>query len=108
VKAAWSLRVSVPEPREILVSGRALAEPEVGERLENALRALAPVRRHEGFARTAKPAAQGAAIIADGLAGGTFQPVVESMRLRHAAGTPLDHLVVISPATAARRLGINR
>lgn len=108
VKAAWSLRVSVPEPREILVSGRALAEPEVGEQLENALRTLAPVRRLEGFARIAKPAAQGAAIIADGLAGGAYQPVVESMRLRHAAGTPLDHLVVISPATAARRLGINR
>ena len=108
VKAVWSLRVSVPEPKEILLSGRALVEAEVETQLEDAFRSLAPVRRLAGFARIAKPAAQGAAIIADGLAGGAFRSVVDCMRLRHAAGTVLDHLVVVSPAAAARRLGIDR
>jgi predicted butyrate kinase (DUF1464 family) len=67
---------------------------------------LAPVRRLEGFARVAKTAAQGAAILADGLAGGRWAVLVERMRIREAAGTVLDHLVVISPAEARRRLGL--
>jgi predicted butyrate kinase (DUF1464 family) len=39
-----------------------------------------------------KEAAQGAAIIADGLAGGPFKPVVDALRLREAGGTVLDWL----------------
>lgn len=39
-----------------------------------------------------KEAAQGAAIIADGLAGGRFAPIVDSLRLREASGTVLDWL----------------
>ncbi|HEU5169242.1 MAG TPA: DUF1464 family protein, partial [Gemmatimonadales bacterium] len=108
LKAVRSLLVSLPAPREILLSGRSLAEPGVGERLEPGLRAIAPVRRLDGFARTAKAAAQGAAILADGLAGGAFQPLVDGMRIRAAAGTVLDHLAVITPAAARRRVGLAR
>ena len=39
-----------------------------------------------------KHAAQGAALIADGLAGGAFAPLVESLKLRRASGTVLDWL----------------
>jgi predicted butyrate kinase (DUF1464 family) len=39
-----------------------------------------------------KHAAQGAALIADGLCGGTFAPVVEALKLREASGTVLDWL----------------
>lgn len=39
-----------------------------------------------------KDAAQGAAMIADGLAGGRYRELVEVMRLREAQGTVLDHL----------------
>lgn len=39
-----------------------------------------------------KHAAQGAALIADALCGGTFAPVVEWLRLREAGGTALDWL----------------
>jgi predicted butyrate kinase (DUF1464 family) len=106
MKAIHGLLVSVPAPREIMLSGRALAEPGVGSRLERGLGSIAPVRRLEGFARIAKGAAQGAAILADGLAGGAFAPLVDRMRLRAASGTVLDHLVVITPAAARRRLGI--
>jgi predicted butyrate kinase (DUF1464 family) len=39
-----------------------------------------------------KHAAQGAALIADGLCGGAFAPVVEALKLREARGTVLDWL----------------
>lgn len=106
LKAIRALLVSVPEPREILLSGRVLAEPGVAPLLEEGLAPLAPVRRLAGFARVAKTAAQGAAILADGLAGGRWAPLVDAMRIRAASGSVLDHLVVISPEEARRRLGL--
>jgi predicted butyrate kinase (DUF1464 family) len=39
---------------------------------------------------TVKEAAQGAAIIADGLAGGNYAPLVDGLKLRGATGTALD------------------
>jgi predicted butyrate kinase (DUF1464 family) len=66
----------------------------------------ATVRRLGGFATVAKQGAQGAALIADGLAGGVHAALVHAMRLRDACGTVLDHLYVIEPADARRRLGI--
>ncbi len=60
----------------------------------------------EGFATTTSHAAQGAALIADGLAGGAHAPLVETLRLRQASGTVLDHLYVISRAAAEARLGV--
>jgi predicted butyrate kinase (DUF1464 family) len=106
LKAARSLLVAVPDPREILLAGRSLDEPGVEERLVGPLEAIAPVRRLRGFAARAKPAAQGAAILADGLAGGRWKTLVDTMRLRSARGTVLDHLMVISPEVARRRLGL--
>jgi len=106
LKAVRSLLVSLPDPREILLSGRAMDEPGVRERLEPELRAIAPVHQLRGFAHIAKAAAQGAAILADGLAGGRWRSLVETMRLGAARGTVLDHLVVITPAAARHRLGL--
>jgi predicted butyrate kinase (DUF1464 family) len=59
-----------------------------------------------GFAAVAKHAAQGAALVADGLVGGRSSPLVDSLGIREAHGTILDHLFVISPADARARLGI--
>jgi predicted butyrate kinase (DUF1464 family) len=42
----------------------------------------------------AKETAQGAALIAEGLAGGTYERLVEVMELRETSGTTLDHLYV--------------
>jgi predicted butyrate kinase (DUF1464 family) len=106
LKAAHSLLVAVPKPREILMSGRALGESGLEQRLVAGLAWIAPVRRLVGFARVAKAAAQGAAILADGLAGGPRRAVVDAMRLRAARGTVLDHLVVVTPDAARRRLGL--
>ena len=49
---------------------------------------------------------QGAAILADGLAGGHAADIVQTLGIRDATGTVLDHLYVITPEAARQRLGI--
>lgn len=105
-KAIAALTVSLPRPREILLSGRHAGEGEVLTQLVPKLSAIAPVRTLQGFANSVKQGAQGAAILADGLAGGPFREIVESLRLREAQGTALDWLRVITPDAARRRLGL--
>jgi predicted butyrate kinase (DUF1464 family) len=51
-------------------------------------------------------AAQGAALIADGLAGGASAALVDALGIHEASGTVLDHLYVITPAAARARLGL--
>ena len=56
---------------------------------------LRNVRRLEGFGtKTVKEAAQGAAIIANGLAGGSYSQLIETMQIRKAKGTSLDHILL--------------
>jgi predicted butyrate kinase (DUF1464 family) len=106
VKAVRQLRVSAPLADTILLSGRIASDPAVREKLALALRDVGTLRALDGFARHAKQGAQGAALIADGLAGGRFAPLVDHMRIRHASGTVLDHLYVITPQEARKRLGL--
>ena len=80
-KAALALTASVPAPREILVTGRN-ARPELAPRLAH----VAPVRF------VAKAAAHGAAVLADGLAGGRYAALADRLGVREASGTALDHL----------------
>jgi predicted butyrate kinase (DUF1464 family) len=105
-KAVVALRVAVPHPYEILVSGRMAGVERVMRALRLRLEPWAPVRMLEGFARTAKTAAQGAALMADGLAGGPSAALVNALHLREASGTVLDHLFIITPDAARRRLGL--
>lgn len=110
VKAAAALAVSVPAATEVIVSGRHASTAFVRDELANRLaRVLPNAKMHllEGFASVAKQGAQGAALVADGLAGGASAALVETMRLREASGTVLDHLHVITPAAARARLGIS-
>jgi predicted butyrate kinase (DUF1464 family) len=106
VKAVAAMTVSVPAPHEILLSGRLARVPAVRRSLAARLRGRAPVRVLTGFAAVAKQAAQGAALIADGLAGGAHHELVEALGIGDASGTALDHLYVVAPAAARRRLGI--
>ena len=101
------LRLSAPEADEILLSGRMASDPDIRRRVDDLLGAELPSRMLGGFAPVAKQGAQGAAIIADGLAGGQHKDLVDRMRLREAAGTVLDNLYVISPDQARRRLGLD-
>jgi predicted butyrate kinase (DUF1464 family) len=86
VKAALALTASVPAPREILVVGRLASGlvDALGARLAH----VAPVRLAIGF----KAAAHGAAILADGLAGGRYSALVDRLGVREASGSALDHL----------------
>jgi predicted butyrate kinase (DUF1464 family) len=83
-KAALALTASAPAPREILVTGR--NAPGVLDALGTRLAPVAPVRS------VAKAAAHGAAVLADGLAGGRHAALVERMGVRDASGSALDHL----------------
>lgn len=95
VKEVAAMLTVVPSPKEILLSGRLCRVPAIRQRVQEALAPFAPgVRQVGGFARVAKEAAQGAALIAEGLAGGKHKELVEAMRLRDADGSALDHLYV--------------
>jgi predicted butyrate kinase (DUF1464 family) len=85
-KAALALTTSVPAPREILVVGRLAAG--MVEALGARLAHVAPVRLAVGV----KAAAHGAAIVADGLAGGRYAALVDRLGVRAANGSALDHL----------------
>lgn len=84
----------VPNVREIVLSGRLCRIPAVREELADRLSRYAPVHRISGIAHVAKEAAQGAALIADGMAGGQYAGLVETMRLKEASGTVLDYIHV--------------
>jgi predicted butyrate kinase (DUF1464 family) len=110
VKAVAALRVAAPAAGELIVSGRLARHAAIRDDFAERVRTIidAPVEVLSGFATTAKQAAQGAALIADGLAGGTAAPIVEALGIAGASGTVLDHLFVISPDAARTRLGLTR
>lgn len=82
-------------PREILLSGRLADVPGIRRRLADALQRFAPVHVVEGFAQVSSQAAQGAAILGQGLAGDSeLDRLVDAMDLRAAHGGVLDHLFV--------------
>ena len=109
VKTVALLAVSAPAAREVIVSGRVARIAGVRDELARRLQGLAAgasVHTLTGFATVAKQAAQGAALVADGLAGGTSAAIVDTLGIHEASGTVLDHLYVISQAAARARLGI--
>ena len=109
VKAVAALAVTAPRASEVLLSGRLASVRGVRDELARRLSATLPklsVGAVTGFATIAKHAAQGAALIADGLAGGRSSALVETLGIRDAGGTVLDHLYVISSAAARARLGL--
>ena len=107
VKTAVALASSVPSPKEFVLSGRLAHIEPVSHAIRQRLGLYAPTRLLEGFAHTAKEGAQGAALIADGLAGGSSRDLVELLAIREASGSVLDHLYVVPRAQARRRLGLS-
>ena len=59
-----------------------------------------------GLSSAVKQGAQGAALIADGLADGRSKALVDALGIRSATGTVLDHLYVITADAARARLGM--
>jgi predicted butyrate kinase (DUF1464 family) len=107
VKTAIALAASVPSPTEFVLSGRLAQVEAVRDAVRRRLGGRAPTRLLDGFARVAKQGAQGAALVADGLAGGAHRELVETLGLREARGTVLDHLYVVPRDAARRRLGLS-
>ena len=91
-KAVRGLVAVAPDVREIVVSGRLARLPGVVDALGSSLGDVAPVIAL--VPGRASAAAYGGAVLADGLAGGSYGPLAEALRVREAAGTALDHLRV--------------
>jgi predicted butyrate kinase (DUF1464 family) len=111
VKAVATLLVSAPSAVELVLSGRVARFDRVHDHLSHRLTTVAPkltVQRLRGFAAHAKQGAQGAALVASGLAGGREAALVKRLGISHASGTVLDHIVFMPPTLAYDRLGIVR
>jgi predicted butyrate kinase (DUF1464 family) len=109
VKAVAAMAASVAGVRQVIVSGRLGHVDAVRDEIASRLRTFMTdpaVHALGGFASVSKQAAQGAALIADGLAGGRSAALVATMGIREARGTVLDHLHVIGAAAARARLGL--
>jgi predicted butyrate kinase (DUF1464 family) len=109
VKAIAMLLVSAPSAEEVVISGRGAMFDRVRDDLARRLTTVAPqlaVHRLRGFARMAKQGAQGAALVANGLAGGREAELVQLLGIQRSTGTVLDHLAFISQKMALVRLGI--
>ncbi|GBC69657.1 hypothetical protein HRbin01_01359 [archaeon HR01] len=98
VKAvAMLLAVMDERPREIILTGRLSRIPELRADVEEFLRRRTglPARRPANvFTRKAKDVAMGAALIANGLAGGKYSELVDVMAIKKSEGTVLDHIRV--------------
>lgn len=106
VKTVRQLRCSAPSAEEIFLSGRNAADTEIRNGIATQLADVGPVRLLAGSAQSAKQGAEGAALLADGLAGGRSRHLVNRLRVREAHGTVLDNLLFITPEAARRRLGL--
>jgi predicted butyrate kinase (DUF1464 family) len=93
VRAVAGLHALTPF-EEVVLSGRLLeTEPELVEQVCADLVRWGPVAALGSLPGAwVKQAAQGAALLADGLAGGRWSVLVESLALREASGTVLDGL----------------
>ena len=106
VKTVRQLHCSAPSADEIFLSGRNAADEEIRHRIASQLSDVGAVRVLTGSAKYAKQGAEGAALLADGLAGGTNRGLVERLRIREASGTAFDNLLFITPEAARQRLGL--
>ena len=109
IKAVAALTISVPAAHELILSGRVArvsgVREEVARRLSVVHDSMA-VEILTGSTVHAMQAAHGAALLADGLAGGLHAELVATLAIREARGTVLDHLYVISRTQAETTLGI--
>jgi predicted butyrate kinase (DUF1464 family) len=101
-----AMKVAIKEPREILISGRLSRVPEIYDDLSNRLQKYGDVKEVQGFAKTVKEAAQGAALIADGLAGGSFEKLINTLDIRGATGSILDHIYLKEANELKKKYGV--
>lgn len=93
-KTVRALQASVKKPEAIIISGRLSNVPEIYCELSERLSSIAQVEKLIGLQTRAKAAAQGAAIIAYGLAGGESRSLINHMQITNATGTVLDYIFI--------------
>ena len=71
--------VSLPHPREIILSGRLITQDFIKDELMHRLSKYAPVVEVKKLSTVAKEAACGAYVIGEGLLGGKYYGLVENM-----------------------------
>jgi predicted butyrate kinase (DUF1464 family) len=98
-KAVRGLVVCVPAPHEIVISGRLARVPVIVRALAMLLSDIAPVVAL--VPDRASAAAHGAALLADGLAGGPNADLAAVLRLRESSGSALEHLRVAGAESIA-------
>lgn len=79
---------------EILLAGRGTDLVYLRDRIIKGLKDVAQVRLMRSYSQIAKRAAQGAAMIANGLLGGEFEPIVKNLRIQEASGSILDDIFI--------------
>jgi len=91
-KSVRSLLVSLPDPKEIIISGRLTRMRDIRKEIERRLGKIAPVVKIKGLkgAKISKEAAQGYAIVAEGLGGGYFRKLIVHMEILKAKGTVMS------------------
>lgn len=97
VKAvSMGLSVLSKEPKEVLLTGRLSRIKPIfdGLKAELSRKLKLQVRSPKRFSTKAKDVAQGAAIIANGIEGGEYAPLVDTMRIKEAKGTVLDYIYI--------------
>ena len=94
IKAVAGELAVVGDAKEIILSGRLMRIVELRKDVEDTFEELfgLPVVRPRGLEGRVKEAAQGSAIIGDGLAGGQFKELVEHVEIKKSSGSVLDYV----------------
>ncbi|MCX6355873.1 MAG: DUF1464 family protein [Candidatus Aureabacteria bacterium] len=92
VKDIAQMMVSMPDAREILLSGRLTRISAICQELTGRLSRFATVRNVAREARIAKEAAEGACLLGEGLLGGRYAGIADCLRVRHSHGTMYDYI----------------
>lgn len=93
-KDVAAMMVSVPQPQAIILSGRLSRISGIYRELETRLSQFGPVRLVRRKAKVAKEAAEGAFILGNGLLGGKYSGLVESLEIKAASGTMYDYILI--------------
>jgi len=92
VKSVAMINISTKNSKEILLSGRLAQIPEITRELQKELSSFGSIRDIRRGGEMAKEAAEGACIIGNGLLGGKYKGIVDSLKLREAKGTIYDYI----------------
>jgi len=105
-KSVKQLTSSVDSFREILISGRHSRHPKFRKLVQERLNKIAPVRTIGTLpgAKISKEAAQGYAIVGEGINGGVFSNLVKHMHITEARGTVLNWVFHPRLENAKKRL----